>query len=105
MPVISHPNLPSLERLKSSGLVLADELSVHKSNRKNLHIGLLNLMPDAAFQATERQFVSMLANNEEYLIHLYQRLSQLRTEAISSRLISMITIMRLENSKIGNTTD
>ena len=71
MPVISHPNLPSLERLESSGLVVKDELSINKSDRKNLHIGLLNLMPDAAFKATERQFVSMLASNEEFLIHLY----------------------------------
>ena len=88
MPVISHPNLPSLERLKSSGLVLADELSVHKSNRKNLHIGLLNLMPDAAFQATERQFVSMLANHEEYLIHLYP--TSVSTENRSDKLKAYI---------------
>jgi len=68
MPVISHPNLPSLERLESSGLVLNDGLSINESDRRNLHIGLLNLMPDAAFKATERQFVSMLASNKEFLI-------------------------------------
>ena len=38
---------------------------------RHLHIGFLNLMPDAAFQATERQFVSMLASDDELLVHLY----------------------------------
>ena len=89
MPVISHPNLPSLERLESSGLVVKDGLSINKSDRKNLHIGLLNLMPDAAFKATERQFVSMLASNEEFLIHLYP--TTVSTENRSDKLKAYIS--------------
>ena len=71
MPVVSHPNLPSLERLESSKLVFKEDDSENESFSKHLHIGFLNLMPDAAFQATERQFVSMLASNDEILVHLY----------------------------------
>ena len=88
MPVISHPNLPSLERLESSGLVLNDGLSINESDRRNLHIGLLNLMPDAAFKATERQFVSMLASNKEFLIHLYP--TTVSTENRSDKLKTYI---------------
>jgi len=71
MPVVSKPNLPSLERMESSGLVFSEGDSRNKSFSKHLHIGFLNLMPDAAFQATERQFVNMLASNDEILVHLY----------------------------------
>ena len=71
MPVVSHPNLPSLERMESSELVIKEDDSESESFSKHLHIGFLNLMPDAAFQATERQFVSMLASNDEILVHLY----------------------------------
>jgi len=71
MPAVSHPNLPSLERLESSKLVFKEDDSKNESFSKHLHIGFLNLMPDAAFQATERQFVSMLASNDEILVHLY----------------------------------
>ena len=88
MPVISYPNLPSLERLKSSGLVLDREPSEKQLYSKELHIGLLNLMPDAAFQATERQFVSMLSSNNEFLIHLYP--TSVTTEKRSERFKSYI---------------
>ena len=71
MPVVSHPNLPSLERMESSKLVFKEDDSRIESFSRNLHIGFLNLMPDAAFQATERQFVGMLASNDEILVHLY----------------------------------
>ena len=100
MPVISHPNLPSLERLESSGLVVKDELSINKSDRKNLHIGLLNLMPDAAFKATERQFVSMLASNEEFLIHLYP--TTVSTENRSDKLKAYISDHYNEIEKFQN---
>ena len=71
MPLVSHPNLPSLERLESSELVFKEDDSKSESFSRHLHIGFLNLMPDAAFQATERQFVSMLASDGELLVHLY----------------------------------
>ena len=73
MPLVSHPNLPSLERLESSELVIKEDDSKSESFSRHLHIGFLNLMPDAAFQATERQFVSMLASDGELLVHLYPR--------------------------------
>ena len=36
-----------------------------------LTIGLLNLMPDAALAATERQFIRLLASRDDTLVHVY----------------------------------
>ena len=85
MPVVSHPNLPSLERMESSELVFKEDDSRVESFSKNLHIGFLNLMPDAAFQATERQFVGMLASNNELLVHLYPTSVAFEDRSESSR--------------------
>ena len=57
MPIVAHPKLPSLSKLKAEGLIVADASSLAKEFHQELRIGLLNLMPDAALQATERQFI------------------------------------------------
>lgn len=62
MPLVAHSNLPSFERLKSEG---QEVLSIGRANTQNireLHIGLLNMMPDAALQATERQFLRLIGS-------------------------------------------
>ena len=56
MPLIAHSSLPSFERLHKQGeIILSKERASHQDIRE-LHIGLLNMMPDAALEATERQF-------------------------------------------------
>ena len=56
MPLIAHSKLPSFERLKNQGeTILSKDRAEHQVIRE-LHIGLLNMMPDAALEATERQF-------------------------------------------------
>ena len=71
MPVVAHPKLPSLDRLIDEGLVLSIEDSKVGVFEHELSIGLLNLMPDAALEATERQFIRLLAAREDTLIHVY----------------------------------
>lgn len=60
MPLVSHLPLPVFEELKSSGQdVLSLEQALHQDIRE-LHIGFLNMMPDAALRSTERQFLLLL---------------------------------------------
>ncbi len=65
MPLIAHTNLPSFDRLKAEGeTVLSKDRANHQVIRE-LHIGLLNLMPDAALEATERQFFRLIGHSNQ----------------------------------------
>ena len=72
MPIIAHNNLPTYSRLAAEGeSVLTPERAQHQDIRE-LHIGLLNMMPDAALEATERQFFRLVgASNQiaQFYIH------------------------------------
>ncbi len=62
MPLIQNSELPTFQRLRDSGTEVLDlERATHQDIRE-LHIGLLNLMPDAALEATERQFFRLLGS-------------------------------------------
>ena len=63
MPLVAHNDLPSFERLKQEGLlVLPTGRAMHQHIRE-LHIGLLNMMPDKALAATERQFFRLVGES------------------------------------------
>ena len=52
MPLVQHSRLPTFERLRDGGHeVLTLERATHQDIRE-LHIGFLNMMPDAALRAT-----------------------------------------------------
>ena len=60
MPLVAHSDLPTFARLESQGHeLLSLQRAVHQDIRE-LHIGFLNMMPDAALQATERQFIRLV---------------------------------------------
>ena len=60
MPLVAHNDLPTFARLRDEGVtVLTSERALHQEIRE-LHIGLLNMMPDAALAATERQFFRLV---------------------------------------------
>ncbi|MFQ6024828.1 MAG: homoserine O-succinyltransferase [Acidiferrobacterales bacterium] len=62
MPLVAHSRLPAFERLRQEGQeVLGVERALRQDIRE-LHIGLLNMMPDAALQATERQFLRLVGS-------------------------------------------
>ena len=71
MPLIAHNDLPAFERLRAEGAsVVAPEML--ELALPTLRIGLLNLMPDAALRATDRQFIRLVsAYTEEANLFVY----------------------------------
>lgn len=65
MPLISHYNLPSFKRLKDEGETILSKHRATKQEIRELHIGLLNMMPDNAIEATERQFFRVIGHSNE----------------------------------------
>jgi homoserine O-succinyltransferase len=62
MPLVAHNGLPTFQRLREHGQeVLTLERAEHQDIRE-LHIGFLNMMPDAALTATEQQFIKLVGS-------------------------------------------
>ncbi|PID49338.1 MAG: homoserine O-succinyltransferase [Proteobacteria bacterium] len=60
MPLVDHSGLPTFQHLLAEGQdILAADYASHQDIRE-LHIGLLNMMPDGALLATERQFFRLV---------------------------------------------
>ncbi len=72
MPLVAHNDLPTFERLRQEGqLVLPTGRAMHQHIRE-LHIGLLNMMPDKALAATERQFFRLVGESNpiaQFYVH------------------------------------
>ncbi len=63
MPLVEHSGLPTFERLRQEGrYVLPTARAIHQDIRE-LHIGFLNIMPDAVLEATERQFFRLIGES------------------------------------------
>ena len=60
MPLVSHTELPTFQRLVGEGVEVLTPARAKNQDIRELHIGLLNMMPDAALQATERQFMRLV---------------------------------------------
>lgn len=63
MPLVAHNNLPTFERLKKEGQTILRPGQAAKQEIRALNIGLLNMMPDAALEATERQFFRLIGES------------------------------------------
>lgn len=62
MPLVAHTNLPTFDRLRRGGYdILTLERAVSQDIRE-LHVGLLNMMPDAALTVTEQQYMRLVGN-------------------------------------------
>jgi homoserine O-succinyltransferase/O-acetyltransferase len=62
MPLVAHNDLPTFARLRSEG---EDVLSLDRARTQDireLHIGLLNMMPDAALAVTEQQYMRLVGS-------------------------------------------
>jgi len=72
MPLVAHTDLPTFQRLREEGEeILAADRASHQDIRE-MHIGLLNMMPDAALEATERQFFRLVgACNQIAQFHVH----------------------------------
>lgn len=110
MPLVAHNALPSFQRLREEGQqVLEPDRAVHQDIRE-LHIGLLNMMPDAALTATERQFFRLIgqsnqiaqlyvhpftldalersATTRDYIDRYYEPFDKLRQEGLDALVIT-----------------
>ncbi|MDH5178819.1 MAG: homoserine O-succinyltransferase [Gammaproteobacteria bacterium] len=65
MPLVANTPLPAFARLRQEGgTVISSDVAIHQDIRE-LHIGLLNMMPDAALSATERQFFRLIGESNQ----------------------------------------
>ena len=72
MPLVAHSDLPSFERLRSTGQEVLSLERARRQDIRELHVGLLNMMPDAAIEATERQFMRLVGScNRIAQIHVH----------------------------------
>lgn len=72
MPLVAHNQLPSFERLRAEGHRILSPERAREQDIRGLHIGLLNMMPDAALEATERQFFRLVGSSNpisQFYIH------------------------------------
>ena len=110
MPLVAHSPLPTFERLKEEGeTIIPNEYAIHQDIRE-LHIGLLNMMPDAALTATERQFFRLIGESNQiaqFYVHpftlpeierdataaqhiadYYQSFEQIKTQGLDALIIT-----------------
>jgi len=63
MPLVANSSLPTFKRLEQEGETVLNRDNAVKQDIRELHIGLLNMMPDAALAATERQFFRLVGES------------------------------------------
>ena len=72
MPLVAHNDLPSFDRLRREGVRVLDPGIANHQDIRELHIGLLNMMPDAALGATEKQFFRLIGESNpiaQFFVH------------------------------------
>ncbi|BAW80555.1 homoserine O-succinyltransferase [Candidatus Nitrosoglobus terrae] len=110
MPLVANSDLPTFERLKQEGeVIIPKDVAVHQDIRE-MHIGLLNMMPDAALAATERQFFRLIGESNQiaqfylhpftlkkikrgpeaiaYIEQYYQSFEQIQAEGLDALIIT-----------------
>lgn len=65
MPLIAHSGLPTFSRLEQAGMTILPADRAVQQDFRELHVGLLNMMPDAALEATERQFFRLVGQSSQ----------------------------------------
>ncbi|MDC9728857.1 MAG: homoserine O-succinyltransferase [Methyloprofundus sp.] len=72
MPLVAHTQLPTFVRLQEEGEDILNANRASHQHIRELHIGFLNMMPDAALEATERQFFRLVgACNQIAQFHIH----------------------------------
>ena len=65
MPLVANSKLPTFKRLAESGETIIPGDNAIQQDIRELHIGLLNMMPDSALAATERQFFRLVGESNQ----------------------------------------
>lgn len=63
MPLVAHNDLPTFAVLRQRGQTVLTLDRAQEQDIRELHIGFLNMMPDAALAATERQFIRLVGSS------------------------------------------
>ncbi len=72
MPLVAHNRLPAFDQLEAEGIRVLSPARARDQDIRELHIGLLNMMPDAALEATERQFFRLIGESNpiaQFYVH------------------------------------
>ena len=72
MPLVAHNALPTFDRLRQEGTRVLAPNRASQQDIRELHVGLLNMMPDAAMAATERQFFRLIGESNpiaQFYVH------------------------------------
>ena len=70
MPIVAHSSLPTFDELRRSGEHLLPLEEALSQDLRELHIGLLNMMPDAALRVTEQQYMRLLGSANQ-IVQIY----------------------------------
>lgn len=65
MPLVAYKDLPTFKKLKDEGRTVLPPERAQKQDIREMHVGLLNMMPDAALGATERQFFRLVGESNQ----------------------------------------
>ena len=110
MPLVAHSSLPTFSALSAQGHELLTLDRARHQDIRELHVGFLNMMPDAALQATERQFIRLVGacnriaqfyvypfslpglergqQAEQYIERYYSRFEDLREAGLDALIIT-----------------
>ncbi len=110
MPLVAPSKLLTFERLKQEGVTVLTPDRALQQDIRELHIGLLNMMPDAALEATERQFFRLVGQSNQiaqfymhpfslqeirrgpkaaaYVADYYETFEQIRAEGLDALIIT-----------------
>ena len=110
MPLVAYKNLPTFERLREEGYTIMPKGRALSQDIRELHVGLLNLMPDKALEATERQFFRLVGESSKvaqiylhpftlpglerseqtnaYIREHYETFAQIKTQGLDALIIT-----------------
>ena len=110
MPLVAHNDLPAFRRLAAEGAKVLPQDTALRQDIRELHIGLLNMMPDSALAATERQFLRLIgasnpiaqfyvhpftlpalprgADARDYIARYYETFDQIRAGGLDALIIT-----------------
>ena len=89
MPIVAHNQLPAFAKLRQEGVNILDSARAFNQDIRELHIGLLNMMPDAALKATEMQFFRLIGDSNpiaQFYVHPFTLEGLQRGEAAAAHI-------------------
>ena len=121
MPLVASSSLPTFERLRSEGENVVPRDVALRQDIRELHIGVLNMMPDTALAATERQFFRLVgesnaiaqfymhpftlkelqrgAQAEAHVARHYETFEQIKAQGLDALIVSGANVTQADLSK------